>query len=362
MNLKYYIKILIIMCIFGVTGCVKNKQIIISKHQQKHIKNITKTLDTAHNINKITNNEIAIIFSSKEIGKWAFNATNSAINYLIYKDNDFKIKVFDIANEDIKSIQKAFTKISQENITKVLALLTYDGASKLSQIIDINKYDVYLPLIHKDILNLHIDSIVYGSIDYFQQFNKLIQYTNGKNVNFYDNSNIGKRLTNSLKKTNINLVYSKEIKNNNAKYSEFINKRNKKLQKSTLFLNTPIVKSSIILSQLQAKEIKIKRILSTQLNYTPFILSLTQKQDRRNLLIANSISNTNAMLEEYNKLLDNDIKYNWVNYSTIIGVQYLLNHTLDNFKPITIKNNQVQYAVKIIKTTNYALKELTKSK
>ena len=371
---KYLLHILVLSYMISFVGCVNDFQTITSPKYKQQTKEkvkpktkqevippkiVQKPVEVEKKqVIKPINNKIAIVFPSKIIGKWAFNATNSAINYLIYKNNNFQIKVFDSLNEKEQSIKKVFSQIAQENISKVLVLFTYNGALQLTKIDNIEDYDIYLPLIHKDNLDLQLKSVVYGSIDYSKQFDSLLNYTNGKVANFYDKSTLGKRLSNSLNNKNINLLYSKEISNNNARYSRFINTRNKKLQNSTLFLNTPIVKSSIILSQLQAKDVKINQILSTQLNYTSLILSLTQKQDRKNILIANSISHTNNLLEEYNALLDNDIIYNWVNYSTTIGIQYLIEHKLDDFKSIKLENNQINYPVELFRTTDFSLQKI----
>ena len=298
--------------------------------------------------------EIAIVFPSNVIGKYAINATNSAMSYLIYKNNNFNLKVFDCVLEDEQSIKKVFQKISDANIKKVLVLLTYNGAVHLKKIDNIKSYDIYMPLIHKNNLDLKIDSITYGSIDYEKQFKQLLKYSNGKIVDYYDNTKLGYQLSNSLSNQGVNINSRRKITDDNGAYKRFLTPKNRKLKNSTLVVNMPIVKSSIILSQINAKDVKINNILSTQLNYTPLLLSLTQVQDRKHMLIANSIGYTNETIEEYNALLDNDITYNWVNYSTIIGIEYLLQNNINSFKNVYIKNNQVKYLVKLYTTTKYS--------
>ena len=340
-----------ILVVFIFSGC--NKNIPITN---------TKVGQTQDDIDKqytaYSSSDIAIVFPSQTIGKYAIDATNSAMSYLIYKNKDFNLKVFDTVDETQQSIKDTFQKISNQGISKVLVLLTHNGVKHLNTIENINSYEIYLPLIHKDDLNLDMNNVVFGSIDYLKQFNELVKYSNGKLVEFHDNSNLGNRLANSLNNSNIEVGYQKEVDNDNGEYYKFLTKRNKRLKDSTLMVNMPIVKSSIVLSQINANDIEISKILSTQLNYTPLLLSLTQIEDRKNMIIASSIGTTNETVEEYNALLDNDIVYNWVNYSVIIGMEYLISKDISSFKSVTIKNQQVHYPVSLYTTTKYALKQL----
>lgn len=352
MKIKYYLVVILLICIICITGCNKN----LPLKQQKAFNYIKESTPFIVDNIKVENNTIAIIFPSKILGKWAIDATNSAISYLLYKNADFKIKVFDSIGENQKSIDDIFFKLKNENISKVLVLFTYDGASKLSMVQNIDSYDIYLPLIEKSYLDLKINSVVYGSINYATQFNHLLKYSNGYNVDFYDKSSLGKKLSEILDNRDINIIYKKEINNNNAKYKTFLT--TKKLENSTLIVNMPIVKSSIILSQISAKDIKMNRILSIQLNYTPLLLSLTQSQDRKKMIIASSISPINYTVEEYNSILNSDIIYNWVNYSTTIGIQYLINKDISNFKSIRLEDNQINYPVILYKAMKFSFKKI----
>ena len=123
-------------------------------------------------------------------------------------------------------------------------------------------------------------------------------------------------------------------------------------------MNTSIIKSSIILSQLRAYGTVPYKILSTQLNYTPLVISLTQYPDRKNFVIANSISKTDFKLQESLLLLDADIEYNWVNYSTLVGVDSLFSKTQSQLFPEKIIDNQVSYDVLLYKNTRHGFKKL----
>ncbi|MDD4506983.1 MAG: hypothetical protein PHE60_11490, partial [Sulfurospirillaceae bacterium] len=69
--------------------------------------------------------------------------------------------------------------------------------------------------------------------------------------------------------------------------------------------------------------------------------------------VANSIQRAPAELEEINAFFGHDIVYDWVNYSTSIGTDYLCNQffagrTTQTFTEV-IRNNQVIYNTAIYK-------------
>ncbi len=348
-------------CIPQDTSLVFDNKTTINKHLQESTEKDSATLEKislkANDTVSEYSSDIAIIFSSQVIGKYAINATNSAMSYLIYKNENFNLKVFDIENENILSIQNAFKDISKNGISKVLVLFTYGGAKHLKDVEDIGNYDIYLPLIHKNDLDLNINSIVYGSIDYSKQFDELFKLSNGKQVEFHDNTDIGRKLSKIISNKDINLAYQKMIDDDNGEYYRFLSYKNTKLKNATLIVNMPIVKSSIVLSQISANDIKLNKILSTQLNYTPLLLSLTQVHDRRKMIIANSINKIDKVLEECNTILDNDLVYDWVNYSTSIGIEYLISKNFSSFENITLNKQQIEYPINLFSTTKYSFQK-----
>ena len=131
-------------------------------------------------------------------------------------------------------------------------------------------------------------------------------------------------------------------------------KENVDLNASSCFINTPIVKTAMIMSQLtlyDTNTTEITNILSTQINYDPLLLSMTQYSDRKNMIIANSITEQNNMLIETNSLLSNDIVYDWINYTTTIGIDYFYSLITSDMRDynISLENNQMQYKIELIK-------------
>ena len=161
---------------------------------------------------------IGIVFPSYTIGKYALEATNSINTYLIDKNQRFDLKVYDIIVQNKKNLITVVEKLKDDNISKVIAMITKEDLKDLNQIYGINKIQFYLPLINKndivnkdDISNLNV---VYGAISYKDQFKKLIEYANNKPlVEFYGNSGIGRTLHDYLKDDNI--TYTKRINDEN---------------------------------------------------------------------------------------------------------------------------------------------------
>ena len=109
------------------------------------------------------------------------------------------------------------------------------------------------------------------------------------------------------------------------------------------------------MSQLTLYDVNATNILSTQINYDPLILSMTQYEDRKNMIIANSITQNNNILIETNSLLGNDIVYDWINYTTTVGVDYFFSLATkkDREYDIVLENNQMIYQIELLNPARY---------
>lgn len=356
-----------LLTLFVLTGCTTTQYSIqkydpvrnnLSEEIIQETKKVPSSNDKLVKKVKLDNNTLAILFPSYTIGKYALEATNSMSTYLINRNKKFKLNVYDIVVQNEQNILKAIAQIQEDKVTKVIAMITKEDLIYLNGIQDIDSIKFYLPLINKnDVENIeeyNSLNLTFGAISYKDQFKQLIEYSRNKPlVEFYGNSGIGKTLHDYVK--NEKIIYTKKIDDNNGRYKNFL-KNNRKLDGSAVLLNTPIVKSSILLSAINAQELAISTILSTQLNYTPLLFSLTQKNDRSKLVIANSIGIIPNELEEYNKLIGNNLSYSWVNYSTIIGVEYLINNNIDIFNDLKLLKNQVIFPIKLYRVGNSSFK------
>ncbi|MEJ2501666.1 MAG: hypothetical protein P8Y65_11240, partial [Campylobacterales bacterium] len=103
----------------------------------------------------------------------------------------------------------------------------------------------------------------------------------------------------------------------------------------------------MIMSQLTLYDVNATRVLSTQINYDAMLFDITQPQDRENMIVANSIGPQNSVLVEGNKLLQNDILYDWINYATSLGIDYFyhLSTRTPREYAIPIEGHQIAYPV-----------------
>jgi len=332
-----------------VTPPIINRKISIKKEIETPL--IEEQVEIEDNITipiLENNNTIAVLLSSSKIGKYALETTSAINTFLLYKNNDFNVEVYDMDKIDIEDINKTFVN---SNISKIMALLPINSIDSLKKINQNENIDIYLPLINKnDVNGYKLDikqNLIFGGINYKKQFEKLKEYANSDNlVELYGVSSIGEYLHKTLGDKSIRL--NRKIDDKSSMYKNILNEFRRK--NYSIILNRSIVKSSILLSQIYARGVHTKYILSTQLNYTPLLFSLTQKNDRRHFIVANSIGYIPEELIVYNNIMKENISYNWASYSTIIGLEYLINKDISLFKDISLEDNQIIYPIKLYKT------------
>ena len=297
---------------------------------------------------------IAMLVPQKSIRRYASTTVNTVLAYLVSQQNSFEVKVFNSNDEKEESILRELKKIKKENFSYVIAPVTKNGAKVIME--NESNLVVYIPTVHKNKLDNNTPNILFGGIDYNKQIDTLLKYTNNKIAYFSDGSSLSKSLNKLLIEKHPKIIYSKSINSSRVSFKRIF-KNNKKLVKSSIFMNTPLVKTSLIASQLRVYNIKTHALLSTQINYNPMLLTLTQYDDRKEFFIANSIGKSSVRMKEINSLFGHDIVYDWVNYSTSVGIDHFYTHY---FVPTASKNfsesiveNQVEYDVSIVKPKRY---------
>ncbi len=345
-----------------------------------------KDLDEARSINIAVLNlgaantgaklKIALLLPYNKIGKYASTTTNATFAYLMTKSNSFMLKSYKIDKESIADLQQAFTQIKSDGFDYVIAPLTAKGVKNVISLDpDLN---IYFPTINKKDVTSTSPSLVFGGIDYKKQTQMLLHEAVSPLVIFSDKSQIGKKLALYQEKEflhptvdiNDTMSYADEV----SVYSEdtnltegkkvlkyFISRRTTNLERylkenedivnASFFVNTPIIKTGMILSQLTLYDVNATNILSTQINYDPLLLSMTQYADRKNMIVANSITQENNVLIETNSLLGNDIVYDWINYTTTVGIDYFYSLITgeDREYTISVSDNQMMYDIELLR-------------
>lgn len=297
---------------------------------------------------------IALLLPYKKIARYAASTTNASFAYLMSKGYPFELKSYKIEDETQAEISNALKKIQDDGFKYVIAPLTQDGEEVVSKIDP--QINIFFPTINKKESQSNSKFLYYGGIDYNAQSDMLIDQATAPLVIFYDESDIGKQLTayqesayrsqDSKKQTIIKFPIPQRITNLEDKLKD-----NRRVQGGSFVINTPIVKSAMVLSQLTLYDANPTNILSTQTNYNPLLLSMTQYRDRKNMVIANSITHNNDEIIEVNSFLSNDIVYEWINYTTTIGVDYFSNIMSGQNRAyaIEMQNNQMSYPIVLVK-------------
>ncbi|MDA3946671.1 MAG: hypothetical protein PF439_08335 [Helicobacteraceae bacterium] len=321
--------------------------------------------------------KIAMILPDKLIGRYAHTTSTAVFAYFVTRERPFMFKTFQIDDESQEEIERVLDEIKEQGFQYVIAPVTPQGARVIVETEE--TLAIYFPTIHKNDLASAPENIYFGAIDYRAQIEKLTPFASSPLVIMYDKSVQGEKLLELTKKDYLEngkpfhttsrqksaledktpydpsrepkekhvIAYGVDKRSSSLK--PYFN-NNEKIQYGTLFLNTPLIKSTMILSQLTIYNAEVTNALSTQINYDPLLLSMTQKRDRNNLYIANSISMHDDTLIQANALLSNDIVYDWINYASTIGAD-LFYHQItgeERIYDLPVVDNQVVYPVSIV--------------
>lgn len=299
--------------------------------------------------------KIAFIYPSSLVEKYAKTSLSTISGYLSYQKADYDLTIIDSTNESYENINSAFEKAKQNGVTKVIGLFTPSAISSLDKIVT-DDVKVYLPLIEKKDSLTSNENLIFGSISYEQQVKKLISYSSTNNAMFYQDTYIGNKLKRAYDASVYDTRVRKEISKTETNFKYIVN--DYKLNNSTLFLNTDLVKTSLILSQLRAYDISPSAILSTQVTYDPMLMILTQTQDREKLVVANSIDSVNNELRDEIITFGGNIVYEWVDYSTLVGINYLYYGNNSNLVQTKIIDNEAVYNPKLYRSTDVGFLEI----
>ncbi len=304
--------------------------------------------------------KIALLVPTKVIKHYANSISNTILSYLIFKGTKFKLELFDSVDEKPKHIVEQLDKIRSKGYRLVIAVVTINGAKTIVK--SEGDLTVYIPTVNKKELGLQSPNIFFGGIDYEEQIDKLLTFAGEKVAIFGDGSKLSRKIGQFVQNAAFSdIIYNKHIKNPKASM-KYLFKDNKKLEDASIFINMPIVKTSLFASQLDLYKLGYKNILLTQIAYNPLIFTLTQPKTRQNMLIVNSISKNSFVLKDINLILGANLDFAWVNYSTFIGCDNFFTNIIYSGERKSfveeIVNNQVIYNIELLKPTNSSFKKI----
>ncbi|ARQ98869.1 Putative periplasmic protein [Campylobacter devanensis] len=297
--------------------------------------------------------KVALIIPQDVIKSYSVVVSDSVFAYIFKRDVGSHIEIFYSGNESAENLNLAINRAKNAGFKYLIAPLTTNGL----EIVNSDDYDdliFYIPTINIKNISNPRSNLFFGGIDYEAQIQKLLTKANHKITAFGDGSRVSDML-NNLVANNTNEPYIKNIEGSDIKLN-FL-KNNYKVKNSSIFLNTPLIKSALLSSQFRVFELTPHILLSTQLNYNSALISLTQSGDRKNMYIANSIMTPDSQLETLSAILGEKLDYDWVAYSTMIGMDFIyLNYINKSAKAIfkeEMQNNQIQYNINIMRAGNY---------
>lgn len=304
--------------------------------------------------------KVAVLLPKKSIGRYAITTTRAILSYLISRDVRFQLETFDIEDESIDSIAKALDAINQGGYSGLLAILTKEGAGNISQLSLSMK--IYIPTVSAQDMAIKNPNAVYGGIDYGVQVAKISRYTNDRIGVFYDDTPVAQALNRAVSQQYSSLVFQEELKSTDKKILEkTFDARKFLIKNSSIFLNSQMIKSSLALSMLTYYENKPHGVFGLQHLYNPLIFSLTQEKDRELLYLANSIIPKSSLLAESAYLAGSELKYDWINYSCNIGIDYLFteqNRDVQRLFDEQIMDGRVIYDTEILKVQKNSFEKL----
>jgi len=287
--------------------------------------------------------KIAVIIDKKKFFKFLPSIMNSINSYLIYKNANYELKLFD-KNENLTSIIEDFKDIIYFTTQK-------------EDVYNLKEYNAsfYIPTFNSYDFNQSFENIYFGLIDFKSQIKKLAEYIDDdKAVVIHSKGMIPQKL----------LQYENEL-NLTLDIMEYPNIKYYKLRNKYIFFNTSTSKTAQVLAKISTyKRLNTKLQLTTQINYDPLLIAITQSHDVKKLIIANSILNVSTDLEDTNQNLKTDIKFNWLNYATSALANKIYNkqtdedeYYLNDFR-IYMFNNQINYETKLYRILNKGFKPI----
>ena len=295
--------------------------------------------------------KIAVIIPQKIIKSYANVVSNAIMSYILKQDSNVEVKFINSSDESLSSLQNALQNARNEGFIYFIAALTQNGANIANSLILPNEL-IYIPSVHSSFVTAPKPNLIFGGVDYKAQISALLAFANEKIVAFDDGSALAQKL-NEYVRMQSNDYYESSITGKDINLNDTLSKKSK-FDNASIFLNIPIVKASLVATQMRGFEIKPYALLSTQINFLPNIFSAITQRDRQNLFVANSLNSLDERFLGFGDLFGVDFRYSQIGYSSALGVEYIytnfINKNASKIFTERVEGSQVLYDVKIYDT------------
>jgi len=293
-------------------------------------------------------NKIAVVIPQKIIKSYTNVVSNAILSYILKQDMDVEIKFINSNDESSQSLQNALQTARDQGFSYFIAALTSNGANVINSLVSSNEL-IYIPSVHSSFVTNPKPNLIFGGIDYKAQILALLAYANEKVVAFDDGSLLAQKLNEYVRMQSID-YHEASIVGKDINLNDILNKKSK-FDNASVFLNLPVVKASLVATQMRGFEIKPFALLSTQINFLPNIFGAITQRDRQNLFIANSLNPKDDSLLELGDLFGVDFRYSQIGYSSALGVEYIytnfINKEANRIFNESVEDSQVLYDVTI---------------
>lgn len=305
--------------------------------------------------------KIALMSAHSVIGKYSQSTYNVALATLMSTNIPFELVMVEMKDESESSIAQALDKINAEKSDAILAPFTLVGVKNLLK----NQTDkmIFIPTVHKRDVGECSSNIIFGAIDYQVQIEALKPYMANSLAIFYDTSPVGsslykatQTLASEAKKTS--KAYAVDTQGVNiVKYLG----RPAEFSKKSIIVHLPVVKASMLAAHLTFTGARAHNLLSTQINFDPTLITLTQAKDRKNMIVANSIIEQIPSIYETNALMNNDLTFDWINYTASVGTDYLISYLTGNERAYSMRliDSQVIYPVELMRPKEFGFEPVS---
>lgn len=304
--------------------------------------------------------KIALMVAPSVVGKYSQSTYNVALATLMSSRIPFELVMVEMKDESENSIVAALDKIKTENMQAILAPLTLGGVKNLLK--TKTEKMIFIPTVHKRDIGACDGNIIFGAIDYQAQIEALRPYMANSLAIFYDTSPVGinlHRVTQTLASEAKKISTAYAIDTEGANIVKYLSNP-AAFSKKSIIVHLPVVKTSMLVAHLTFSGAREHNILSTQINFDPTLISLTQSKDRKNMIIANSIIEQVPSIYEINALMNNDLTFDWINYTTSVGTDYLISYLNASERLYTMRliDSQVIYSVELMRPKEFGFEPI----
>ena len=292
--------------------------------------------------------KIAVIIPQKIIKSYANVVSNAVLAYILKQEANVEVKFINSNDESLQSLQNALQTARNQGFSYFIAALTPSGANTINSLV-LSTELIYIPSVHSSFVLNPKPNLIFGGVDYKAQISALLAFANEKIVAFDDGSVLAQKLNEYVRMQSTN-YYETSIVGKDINLNNTLNKKSK-FDGASIFLNIPIVKASLVATQMRGFEIKPYALLSTQINFLPNVFSAITQRDRQNLFVANSLNQVDEAFLGLGELFDVDFRYSHIGYSSALGAEYIytnfINKNASKIFTESVEGSQVLYDVKI---------------